>query len=217
MAILTEDDIPIYAPSVKATGDALEGLLAYVQSICESPMAANRPLEITDKTEILQLNEFQSCFLTNHPIVSLSAVEVRSGKLRDFTGFPYSNSPWRSVELDRVSLDENELSIVTSETFWDGWNRGYLTHHGTPLFTEAKVTYATGYDFSVNSPDTIYIKSYAGQILSYLESANYKGVKRLEVPFREFQIEFTPSPINAIPDALLGAFHRFRPIDYVNY
>jgi hypothetical protein len=212
--ILTEDDIPIYCPTVTLTGDALDGAIALTQSLIESEQGAGRKLEINTITEILPLNEFQSCFLTTDPILSLVSVQARTGKFRDMTGFPYQSSPWRDVDEEDYTLDENELTLVTSEAFFNGWNTGYGIRSQVFL-TQAKVSYSTGFDFADDTdPDVRYIKANAGQILNYLQGSNYQGVKGLKVPFREFEIQFADSPPGEIPKSLFIPFHRYQPIKY---
>lgn len=211
---LTEDDIPIYAPTVTLVGDALEGAIAIAQSIAESPAGASRPLEIQPVTEVLPLNEFQACFLTRSPILEISLVEARSGKFKDMTGYPYQAAPWHEIPETNWLIDVNELTVIATEAFFNGWNVGYGVRARICL-SEAKVTYTSGYDPTDDTdPDTRYIKSHLGQILTYLQGSNYQGVKRLEVPFREFEIEYANAAPATIPDALLMPFQKFQPITY---
>jgi hypothetical protein len=131
------------------------------------------------------------------------------------TGYPYQASPWREIDPDNYTIDENELTIVTDESFFNGWNLGYGVRC-RPILTEAKVAYTTGYDPDDDSnPDTRYIKSHLGQVLTYLQGSNYQGVKRLQVPFREFEIEYSNAEPGTIPESLLIPFRRFQPITYL--
>ena len=58
MAILTLADLADLAPGIDTVTAplAVEGLLARVQSWCESGTGANRPLEVTSHTEILTIS-----------------------------------------------------------------------------------------------------------------------------------------------------------------
>jgi hypothetical protein len=206
---LTEDDIPIYAPTVTLIDDALIGAIAVAQSICESPMAAGRSLEIQEITETLSLNEFQSCFLTHSPILAIVNVEARTGNFKDSTGAPYQASPWRIIPEENYTIDQNELTVVGTDGLSTGWPRINRIR-----YTDARITYSTGYNPEEDTVDTRYIKSHLGQVLTYLQGANYQGVKSLKVPFREFEIQYSDSLPATIPESLLTPFWRFQPITY---
>ena len=221
MAILNETDILTYAPTVTLTGAALTGAILQAQFIAEGAMGANRPLEIRRYSLIIKLNPAQqTCYLPYFPIVVDDdhpfELQARfSGAVAMSGGWLRSDKLWETLSPDSYII-ESENNRVALLTFagnldrWDGSYRDYCNYR----FTEVKVNFYSGFDFASEelSNEAIHIKSSLGQVLTYLQSGQYQGVKRLQVPFREFEIEHTDTPTATIPESLLAPFKRYRAV-----
>ena len=196
--ILTEDDYQEYTKGVTLTGDDLLVAIAQAQAIIESPNGANRPLDITQKTEILKLNGgLQNAYLSWRYIVEDPAPLVwgRTGKMRNSYGEIIPASDWESITDFR--LDDNEISIIGS------------------CYSEIKVTYSSGFDFTdITNPDVLYLKQHTGILLTYMQSPSFQGVKLLDVPFKEFKIEFDNYAIDRL-NFYLTPFRKYAPIGNV--
>ena len=201
--ILTEDDYSEYTKGVTLTGDDLLVAIAQAQAIIESPNGANRPLDITQKTEILKLNGgLQNAYLSWRYIAEDPAPLVwgRYGKMQNSYGEIIPASDWESITDFR--LDDNEISIVGSSCRWNG-------------YSEIKVTYSSGFDFTdITNPDVLYLKQHTGILLTYMQSPSFQGVKLLDVPFKEFKIEFDNYAIDRL-NFYLTPFRKYAPIGNV--
>lgn len=226
--ILTEDDLPFYAPGVNLTSDALVGALYYLQAIVEGDAGAGRPIELEQRSETgdVQLGP-QSFFLQHFPIVidvdHPIEVKVRSGgNVQDVFRRPLPVGQWVVLEstdyiLDidnRVFLDYTSIGLLNA-----GWSAhgayGFDTTYRSVRsgFSTYQATYWAGFDFTVDSPVVNKLKSAAGAILTYLtQSGAFKGVQELDVPFDEFRIKYNTSAslVGRIPDDMLLPFKALR-------
>jgi hypothetical protein len=202
--ILTEDNYQEYTKGITLTGDDLLVAIAQAQAIIESPNGANRPLDITEKKEILTTNgRLQNVYLSWKPVLLDPAIIVRGryGKVKSPYGEVIPASDWETITGFRV--DDNELTVL-SNSFCTG-------------YSELEITYSSGFDFTdTTNPDVEYIKRHTGILLTYMQSPSFQGVKILDVPFKEFKIEFSQG-VNAfeVPDWLMLPFRKYAPIGNV--
>lgn len=222
MAILTPSDAGIYAPDVTLTGDALDSALLYVQALIESEKGANRPLEITSFTERKQVNlNAQTVYLSYVPVLEEPSpvIKVRTGNIQNMVRDVIPVGDWQTLEPDTYTLDvDGRLNF--NENYYHYFNygyygsSGYYKHH---YVSECELTYSSGWDFTQNTPEINQLKASAGRILSWVygqNSGSYQGVKRLKVPFKEFEVEWSDKQLpGTIPDDLFLTFIKYRPIN----
>jgi hypothetical protein len=158
MAILTSSDEPKYF-QLAATGAELEGLLIIAQAMCESTYGADRPLEITTFTDIVDIYPASGIALIKRsPVIAVSSVSVR----RKVNNFGSSSSEWQLLTSNEYSVDTeiNQVNI----NYADNW--GMLGSRRSPM--QAKITYTSGFDFSTDTQEVNAIKSICGRIASYM-------------------------------------------------
>jgi len=155
MAILTSSDKSKYFSEVVATSTTLDGLLIIAQSMCESIYGADRPLDVTTFTDIVDLYPASGIALIKRsPVIAVSAVSVRSK----------SDNVWQLLTTNDYSVDTeiNQVNINYS----DNW--GMLGARRSPM--QAKITYTSGFNFSTDtSQEANNIRSICGRIVSYME------------------------------------------------
>ena len=161
MAILTSSDKSKYFSEVVATSTTLDGLLIIAQAMCESTYGADRPLEITTFTDIVDLYPASGIALIKRsPVIAVSTVSVR----RKVNNFGSSSSEWQLLTSNEYSVDTeiNQVNI----NYADNW--GMLGARRSPM--QAKITYTSGFDFSTDtSQEANNIRAICGRIVSYME------------------------------------------------
>lgn len=169
MAILTEPELPIYAPDVTLTGPALTAAIAMIQLTLEGPKGAQRPLELTEFTEIIPINfKLQTAQLSYWPIAQTPepAIEVRFGNVQNRFRNPLGLSDWFEVQDPVTYLDATgQINFSRSSVLVGNFSR--LSNA-----TELRAVYTAGFDFAVGSTDpaVIAIKAIAGFILDYQQN-----------------------------------------------
>lgn len=144
LGILLPSDKDRYFPQAPQVGEELEGLLALVQSLVEGPHGAERPLELASRDEYLPLRSpthskpFYWATFRVMPVVTVTGVSIRNGM---------SWSP----------LDPN-LYVVEPVV-------GHLLTDNPA--SEVLVQYQSGFDFGNATPDTVRIKSIAGEVVEH--------------------------------------------------
>lgn len=156
MAILTPSDQSAFFPDVTATSPALDVFCAIAQAYCEGLHGANRPLCMTEFTEVSPVWSASEAVarLSMHPVSSI--VEVQSRTVVQNYGRSYPG------EFQTVDIDSYRFESTTGEV--------------QLLFvaSEIKVRYFAGYDFSsTTDPDVQKIKGIAGAVLSHMFSHSY--------------------------------------------
>lgn len=209
MAILTEAELAIYAPSVSLTGDAFDGAIAYTQMVMESPMGANRPLGLTEFTEIVRINQrLSTAYPSYFPIAASPAitVEVRIANQVNMYHRGSGVGEWIALGSDAFTLNENgridlDLAVIA-----------FLRRQNFYRNNEARLIYTAGFDFSEATPEVAAIKAIAGQILTYQQSPAFTGIKRQKVD-KEYEVEFgaQSQQAGAIPPSYLSMLARYRP------
>lgn len=164
MALFDANDIPTYFSDLNLDATSLATLSLQVQTIIESPLGANRNLELTRHQEILRLNTaFQSVFLSYPPILLTNSpvIEARISNVTE----------WVVVDANQWQIDELTGKLALTNVAkgsllyaYGGINNDYQT-----LFNEVKVAYDGGYDFSDTSNNMIrQIKKNAALIVRYI-------------------------------------------------
>lgn len=161
MAILTSADKSKYYSEVTATGATLDGLLIAAQMACESTYGADRPLDITTYTDIVEMYpRSRIALIKRSPIVSITSVSIRT----KYNNFGDLSSEWQLLTADEYSVDEsiNQVNIRAL----DNWG---MSGHRRSLPSEAKIVYTSGFDFSTdNSQEANNIRAICGRIVSYM-------------------------------------------------
>ncbi len=127
--------------------------------MCESTYGADRPLEITTFTDIVDLYPASGIALIKRsPVIAVSSVSVR----RKVNNFGSSSSEWQLLTSNEYSVDTeiNQVNI----NYADNW--GMLGSRRSPM--QAKITYTSGFDFSTDTQEVNAIKSICGRIASYM-------------------------------------------------
>lgn len=198
MPILTESDKPIYFPDITLTGDALVGAILRAQSLAESNMGCDRPLEKTSFKEVCRVHSNRIARLTHAPIIDETSdfhIDARDGGYKDGFGRIIPMRAWFPLVESDYALDANtgEISL------------------GLHL-SEIRATYASGFDFSLDTPDVRRIKSAVAAILNYQQSNAYQGLQEISVE-GEYKLRYGSSNggVGTIPDVLLIPFRKYRP------
>jgi len=192
--ILTPDDKAIFFPSIQLEENALLGFLVRAQAIAESPLGANRPLELQE--HIFHIEIPASLFyLPNTPIAldPIPVIEQRVtsnpyphtfGYGRQNCGlYPYSRGGGL-YPLGLTRARGNMGGLVTQDIAPVGFGRdgrlipvtqyeiesesGRVELNHWAIATSLKVVYTGGYDFSIPSPVVLAIKSAVAAILKQL-------------------------------------------------
>lgn len=211
MAILTEADIAIYAPTITATGAVLDAQIAIIQAAMESPNGANRPLELQSFVDVRKLNRAtQSIYLRYLPIAENPAltVEVRVAHSRDQYHHLSGVDDWEMLSSDEWILNETGRLDLDAALNRFGFSR---QPSKSASATEIRATYTSGFDFSASNPDTNLIKAIAGQALTYQSSSKNSGVKRQKVD-GEYEVEWeTGSSAGTFPDSMFLSLKKYAP------
>ena len=163
--ILSPADIPFYAPTVTLTGNALEGFLLRIDSLCESDLGADRPLSLQTHSEIISVdNGYASFQIPYTPVVSIESIEARVKQAVGGTSQWYPLQRW---QLDEETSIVNLLSLDQSSL-----NFQFLGLSGYRDINEIRVRFTAGFDFSdSNNSEVKRIKSVAGSLAMLIAKA----------------------------------------------
>lgn len=238
MPIFIEADIPLYFPSICLTGAAFNAFILQVQSLIESPLGANRPLEKQRHTEKLRLNTtLQTQYLSYSPVdlTDTPVVKARIGNaVAAVSGAVIPQHEWITLDSNKYQIDEIDGKISLNVNrgsnlayAYGGANLGYSS-----WFTEILVEYTAGYDFTDNNNPTIkQLKAAASLIAQYLYGDGTGGAfsgKRVKVEDvdEEYRVEYFEginsgdrsglygTGMGKIPQSLMLPFQRLRPLEY---
>lgn len=229
MAILSLQDLAVYAPDV----DADNGAILKAQMIAEGPNGAHRPLSKTSFTETPRLTN-GIARLTRFPIDTLVALVVQT---RGTTRFS-TNDTWQTIPVTDYTLDAElgELRIEhlfsSSESSFSLYGGG-STYNNYPRMSrraqrrntgpEVRVTYTAGFDFQA-TPETSevqQIKSALAAIVGLQTSTLSTGLKQDTITdFRSqtygadvAQLTATGQGSTLMGD-YLAVFRQYRPKEY---
>ena len=174
--------------------DRLTVAIANAQRMAESTLGAGRPLALTEFKEILSVNKvMQTAQLSYWPIVNdpPPVVEVRQSTTLHY-GRSLGTSQWHRLqgaepilnELGTPTLDDEGNPTFTQAEYLideDGklhLGRGFVGSgfgRSTPYQTdEVRVTYTSGFDFSVDTYEVGQIKTAIATIMQAQSSDQYK-------------------------------------------
>lgn len=206
--ILTPCDLAKYAPSVRLEGEALTGLLEYLQTIVESDAGANRSLEITEHTEKITLNfKLQNFWLSYFPLVTPPEplIKVRMANAQDSFRRGISAFDWIVLNNEQYQIDfDSQVHLQPSAIAQSyGWGRQFI-------FTEAQVTYSAGIDFTQDTAEVRSLKAACGQILTYMTNNQaYLGISAVNI-VGEHSVQYNVTKAGEIPSSLLTPFKKYK-------
>lgn len=162
--ILSPSDIPVYAPTVTLTGAALDGFLYRVQTLCESDLGADRPLELQSHREIIKVVSGYATFQI--PYTPVISVELIEGRVRQYPG---GTSAWYPIQDWTLDEEDSIINLVSLDQ--SSLNFQFLGVGGVNL-NEIRVSFTAGFDFtSTIDPEVKKIKSVAGSLAMLLAKA----------------------------------------------
>lgn len=223
MAILNDDDIFIYCPSlVNLIGsDELIGKLDYVQSLVESSLGCNREIELKVWSEKItytfstpQRNEFYLAY-TPIDLTFVPTIEIRKGFDPVHSDYALLNNFYYDENAYyRRGLDEYETLNPDDYTLYQN---GELLIHKASLARDLRIEYKSGLDFSLTTQEIKNFKSAVGNLLNFITSDGaYQGVEEVEVPFDEYRIKYnSKNQPFVIPPQLMLFFKKYRPRNQV--
>lgn len=152
--ILTPEDESIYFPGIGLTGDTLIGCLARAQAFVESYLGCGRPIErrqyvevITfDQGRFIPVNDPLIAVLRYYPVVSAIVEGRRANVLDGFQRRIWATPDWLLVDPERYELDPGGRLVVYAN------------------YSELRITYNAGFDFTQDSPEVREIKAIAGML-----------------------------------------------------
>ena len=216
MPIFTEADKPLYFPNITLTGAAFDTFILQVQSIIESPLGTNRPLEKQRHKEKLRLNTtLQTAYLTYKPIdlTETPIIKARIGNaVASVSGYVIPQHEWTTLDGNQYQIDDidGKISLNTSRGGTLAYAYGGANLGCSSLFTEILCEYTAGYDFS-KCHDAIaqQIKLQAANIAKYLygDRGNSafagKQIKTEQIE-EEYKVEYFPSNNRSERSGLYG-------------
>lgn len=223
MAILTEDDLFIYAPSLVPLigSDALIGKLAYLQSIIESPIACNRAIELNifdENITYTNSNPAHNTFFLAYTPVDLTyipTIEIRLGADPVHSNYALLSSQYHGVlpPYNRAyPLGYYETLTVDDYTLFQN---GELRIDKHTLIRDLRISYQAGLNFSLNTQEIKAFKSASGNLLQFVHTSGaYQGIQEIDVPFDEYRIKYSTgsgSEPYSIPPQLLSFFKKYSP------
>lgn len=208
------DDLATYAPNIKDPANVanLQGFIKRAQVIAESPLGAGRVLE---KRQIIGEVIFdipvsrptfrgakywpvQSFYLAAWPVASIDKLEARLSVGVDSWGEQLPTTDWTTLTADEYDLEPNT---------------GFVILKSTQFFTEARVNYTGGFDFSITETPELEahkdrIRTAVGLILEFLLGARGGGAIRELGPNR---VVFDAAPAGDIPVEARDILMQYRP------
>jgi hypothetical protein len=233
MAILTEDEILIYAPKLADLigSDELIGLIQLTQSVIEGADGIGRPIELTIFTETkwwqngspiapsyhLLYNPYDESYESSVKLIlsypeqykKTALIRNSSNSSNTFSseGSNLQNYIYNLYDSgSEITLGIGEFSI----------SNGILTiHRNSHTWRHLEVTYQAGLDFTLDTNEIRNFKAGFGKLLSFIAtSPQYNdSIKRVKVPFDEYEIEYNQGgDIYDIPPSLLSFAMKYKPI-----
>lgn len=225
MSIITPTKLIEYIPKAATISTPqLEALILRAQTVIESTIGCDRPLEKQVHNQIKKLNLGSSnCYLdflpidVNEPIT----VEARigSGHRDRTTGFTIPQGNWQTIPVDGYTLTPttgelnlyNYLFDIRLNTFGRNFPANYMS------FTEIQTSYTGGFDFTDDQDREIKnIQIHLVNVLEYMMKGFFtgEGVKMKQVD-KEYKVEYFDNSssisIGSIPSNLLAPFNKYRP------
>lgn len=226
MAILSLQDLAVYAPDV----DADNGAILKAQMIAEGPNGAHRPLSKTSFTETPRLTN-GIARLARFPIDTSVALVVQT---RGTTRFSV-NDTWQTIPASDYALDaelgelriehlfgysESSFSVYGGGAAYNNYPRRTQRRNTGP---EVRVTYTAGFDFQATpeTPEVQQIKAALAAIAGLQTSTLSTGLKQDTITdFRSQTYGAEVAQLTATGQAstlmgdYLAVFRQYRPREY---
>lgn len=225
--ILTTEDRATYFPGLSADVTTAQLNLALIQGqmIAESPEGANRPLEKQSFTDILNLNSNGRVFLSRFPIATSPtlSLQIRGGEYGNF-GINFTGVDWQDIDAEtyRIDYDLGEITIL-NQTAFTIWNGVTSSLTGSPWVSakrrptkrfnrpQVRVVYTAGYDFSVDTADTLRIKSALAGLVNLRFSKFFsEGVKEFTLE-NFYSVSYGASTdVKSASEQYMQVFRQYR-------
>lgn len=223
MAILTEGEIYDYA-SISSGAD-VNTLISAAEVMVYGSAGANWNLEKQERTEQRTVGFLlQTLQLSYWPVYPAEPVflEGRFGNLRSRYRYPIGVSQWESLSANSYFLDNNGHLSLNTENSISNFDR--RTTNG--CITEIKIRYQAGIDFSINTRESIELKTAFALIVSALSTEGMNALSGVQEAKRESYLEgsiqympaqgtkktlndFSPG-VFGVSDFLLAPFRKYR-------
>lgn len=234
MAILTIAERDTYLSEFSNSDDAaLASAIAIAQGIAEGPQGANRPLDLSQVTEVLNIPSSNIILPSRLPISEdgPTTLQVRGRAVgsASFGRFDRNvTTEWITIPADGFEIDYElgeiritQLALSNSSSYPGSI---YSRSH-RPLSRvdnlQARITYTAGFDFSDDSnPVVVLLKRMLAAIVLYRDAASaaLSGMKAYQVE-NFYKVDFSTDKATALTSAIASSpmdeflliFRRFRP------
>jgi len=223
MPILTAPEIAVYAPTVTATGAALDALLSMASLIVQGPSGSNCLIEKQTRKEQRQVGQsLQTVQLSYWPVYPAEAMTLqgRFGNVRSRYRVPIGISNWITIQPGSFLLDDTgHLSLNTGDTI-SSFSRGIADSR----VSEIKIQYIAGVDFTQSTSEVIQLKTAFGAVLMAIASGNanyYTGQEiTKQLSTHEVEVGYSSRSQNGnastldvpgVAGYLLAPFQKYRP------
>lgn len=220
MSILSVSEFQDFFPSSSSSEEDIQLAISLATQAMQSPLGANRKLEIVDYQQIKSLRVRESSVLLSYfPIVEVSEVALR-GNIVHFFERNTLNLDWFIVPEDFYTLQSNNQLVVQFLLGQTSVSRFKLN---API--DIRVSYSAGFDFDNPSEDVQTIKLLLANCVNfYLTDPRISGTKSFSVD-GEYSVSY-PSPnvadssfnpakssgsIMGFPAHYLQSFFSYRP------
>lgn len=214
MAIFTSADLTTYAPTLSLTEPALSAAIAQAQFLIESPVGANRILEIQQHVEVAKMKTDGVVRIKMTPLVSVEEISCKV------------NSEWVAIASTdyQVDLDLGEISVESQALInlsgIDPW--GISSRRSRPTKPsrdwDVRVKYTAGFDFTVDTTEVVNMKAAIAGIIQMRQSKAAEGIQSYEwndwykVSYGSAASETLASGVGSSPfEDFLLIFRRYRP------
>lgn len=230
---ITPEECLRYAPDIKLSEAELIGAIAQAQAIAESPLGANRPLTIESHTQVMPVPIDSRILLSRVPVVDeFPVVQMRSRNWEDKFGRQSINSNWVQITPEQYRFDPEYGELVLANVIFTNHrypihrNRAYLGYRRPTVRipeTQIRVQYLTGFDFTQNTSEVTQLKVALAAIVRLRQSAQFQGVKLMDVKDEGYRVEYAPSTDFAggtgkiggsLIDEWLSIFRKYRPREF---
>lgn len=199
MAILSPQDLAIYAPELDLDPGAINAVILRAQTLAEGPQGAHRPLSKQEFAETPILGSNATLRLSRWPIDTNATVTVQVRRSNSgHNAYAYDNN-WVTLASGDYVLDE-ELGEIYIESLAGsgaassqfsligglgnypvaGHQAGSFRRRARPQPPRVKVTYTAGFDFQADplSTDALRIKVAVAGIAAIQQSSLRKGLRQ---------------------------------------
>jgi hypothetical protein len=223
MPILLDSELEIYAPSL--TEEQAKAVMPLALLIAQGPSGSNCFIEKQVRKEQRTVKATLQTVQLSYWPVSLSdpiVIEGRTGNVRNRFRRAVGVSNWNVIGSGAYVLDDTgHLSFNTGSSIY-GFNRDSVGS----CINEIKIQYTAGIDFTVDTPESVELKTALGAMLIALSSNSIDFYTGQQITKKESYLEVAEtyaypqaternrggiSTPNGIPDYLLAPFRKYMP------